>query len=63
LLPEVVPMVAKRDCIVADRNFCTLGFLFGIARQGAFCVIRPPGSKRSLKKLAKGEWCSKVEAK
>jgi hypothetical protein len=40
LLPEVVPMVAKQDCIVADRNFCTVGFLFGIARQGAFFVIR-----------------------
>jgi hypothetical protein len=40
LLPEVVPMVAKRDCIVADRNFCTLGFLFGVARRGAFFVIR-----------------------
>jgi hypothetical protein len=41
LLPQVVPMVARRDCIVADRNFCTLGFLFGIARRGAFFVIRP----------------------
>jgi hypothetical protein len=40
LLPEVVPMVAKQDCIVADRNFCTLGFVFGIARQGAVFVIR-----------------------
>ena len=26
LLPEVVPMVAKGDCIVADRNFCTRVF-------------------------------------
>lgn len=33
-------MVAKQDCIVADRNFCTLGFLFGLARQRAFFVIR-----------------------
>jgi hypothetical protein len=40
LLPEVVPMVAKQDCIVADRNFCTLEFLFGLARQRAFFVIR-----------------------
>jgi hypothetical protein len=40
LLPEVVPMVQKGDCIVADRNFCTLGFLFGIARQGGFFVMR-----------------------
>lgn len=44
LLPEVVPMVAKRDCIVADRNFCTLGVLFGVARRGAFFVIRQHGS-------------------
>jgi hypothetical protein len=44
LLPEVVPMVAAQDCIVADRNFCTLGFLFGVARRGAFFVIRQHGS-------------------
>jgi hypothetical protein len=44
LLPEVVPLVAARDCSVADRNFCTPGFLFGLARRGAFFVIRQPGS-------------------
>jgi IS4 transposase len=44
LLPEVVPMVAAGDCIVADRNFCTTGFLFGIARRGAFFVIRQHGA-------------------
>jgi hypothetical protein len=44
LLPEVVPMVKKGDCIVADRNFCTTAFLFGVARQGAFFVIRHHGS-------------------
>jgi len=44
LLSEVIPMVRKFDCLVADRNFCTLGFLFGIARQGAFFVIRHHGS-------------------
>lgn len=44
LLPEVVAMVAVRDCIVADRNFCTTGFLFGLARRGAFFVIRQHAS-------------------
>jgi hypothetical protein len=44
LLPEVVPMVTQQDCLVADRNFCTLGFLFGIARRDAFFVIRHHGS-------------------
>jgi hypothetical protein len=34
LRPEGVPMGVARDCIVADRNFCTTGVLFGIARRG-----------------------------
>jgi hypothetical protein len=64
LLPEVVPMVTKQDCIVADRNFCTLGFLFGIARQGAFFVIRhhasnvvgqSPGPRRGVGHDARGQ--------
>jgi len=37
-------MVAAGDCIVADRNFCTLGFLFGVARRSAFFVIRQHAS-------------------
>jgi hypothetical protein len=44
LLPEVVAMVAARDCLVADRNFCTPGFLFGRVRRGAFFVIRQHGA-------------------
>lgn len=44
LLPEVVPMVAARDGMVADRNFRTMGGLFGIARRGAFFVIRQHGA-------------------
>jgi len=64
LLPEVVPLVAKQDCIVADRNFCTLGFLFGIARRGAFFVMRhhasnvigqPQGPRRGVGHDAKGQ--------
>jgi Transposase DDE domain len=44
LLSEVVAMVAAGDCIVADRNFCTTGFLCGIARRGAVFAIRQHGS-------------------
>ncbi|MGO8746895.1 MAG: hypothetical protein ACLQNE_12990 [Thermoguttaceae bacterium] len=32
LLDEVLKLVVTRDLILADRNFCTIGFLFGIAR-------------------------------
>jgi hypothetical protein len=39
LLPQVLPTVAAEDLWIADRNFCTTGFLFGIAsRQGAFLI-------------------------
>src|SRR3954468_4556205 len=40
LLGEVLESVRPRDVWVADRNFCTTGFLFGIARRGGSFVIR-----------------------
>jgi DDE family transposase len=44
LLDAVVTAVGPRDVWIADRNFCTLGFLFGIARRLGFFVIRHHGS-------------------
>ena len=39
LLPEVLTTVAVDDLWIADRNFCTTGFLYGIAsRQAAFLI-------------------------
>ena len=44
LLGDVLETVAKNDLWIADRNFCTRGFLFGLwARQARF-VIRQHGS-------------------
>ncbi len=40
LLPQVLKTVEARDLWIADRNFCTTGFLFGIAKPGAAFVIR-----------------------
>jgi hypothetical protein len=41
LLDPILGTVAERDVWVADRNFCTTGFLFGIAgRRGSFVVRR-----------------------
>ena len=40
LLDQVLPSVRLRDLWIADRNFCTLGFLFGIANRGGRFVIR-----------------------
>lgn len=40
LLEPILETVAARDVWVADRNFCTTGFLFGIAGRGGSFVIR-----------------------
>ncbi len=39
LFPEVLLTMEAGDLVIADRNFCTLGFLFGVKeRQGAFII-------------------------
>ncbi|HUR55920.1 MAG TPA: transposase [Gemmataceae bacterium] len=40
LLGPVLETVSENDVWVADRNFCTTGFLFGIAGRNGFFVIR-----------------------
>jgi IS4 transposase len=40
LLDKVLKTVKKNDLWVADRNFCVQSFLFGIATQFAFFIIR-----------------------
>jgi hypothetical protein len=44
LLPELLETVQQRDLWIADRNFCTTGFLFGIARRKACFLIRQHAS-------------------
>lgn len=40
LLTQILPRVEARDLLVADRNFCTTRFVFGIHRRGAFVLVR-----------------------
>ena len=44
LLQAVLPTVAALDVWIADRNFCTRGFLFGIDARDAYFVIRQHGN-------------------
>jgi hypothetical protein len=44
LLDEVLQTVSARDLWMADRNFCTFKFLFGIAAKSAFFIIRQHGT-------------------
>jgi hypothetical protein len=40
LLTDILPQVQANDLFVADRNFCTTRFVFGIDRQQAFVLVR-----------------------
>jgi hypothetical protein len=50
IFPEVVPSAKLGELWIADRNFCTTGFLFGLARQRACFVIRQHASTLSWEK-------------
>jgi len=43
LLGQVLPLVEQADLWIADRNFCTVDFLCGIAARGGCFVIRQHG--------------------
>ena len=59
LLDQALACISARDCILADRNFCTTGFLFGIRRRGAFFVIRQHASTLSWELQGKRRWRGK----
>jgi hypothetical protein len=44
LLDEVLQTIREKDLWIADRNFCTLKFLFEIADKQAFFLIRQHGT-------------------
>jgi IS4 transposase len=62
LLDQVLLLVQPQDVWIADRNFCTLLFLWGILRRQGYFVIRQHGQlkgrlvgrKRKLGKCATG---------
>jgi IS4 transposase len=40
LLEPILALVRPHDLWIEDRNFCTTGFVFGVARRAAFFVVR-----------------------
>lgn len=53
LLPEVIVSAREWDLWIADRNFCTTAFLFGLARQKACFLIRQHASTLSWEQETK----------
>ena len=46
LLHQVLPQVGAGEVWVADRNFCTTGFLEALAERGAYSLVREHGLLR-----------------
>jgi hypothetical protein len=58
LLAEVVATVQARELWIADRNFCTLKFLLGIAQRLGCFLIRQHGQLTGAL-VGKREWCGR----
>jgi IS4 transposase len=61
LLDQVLETVAEKDLWIADRNFCTTGFLFGIARRSGSFVIRQHASTLHYTLVGKRKARGRVE--
>jgi len=53
LLEQIVPQVQPGDLRIADRNFCTTKFLFGIHRRGGCFLVRQHASTLHCQLLGK----------
>lgn len=61
LLDQVLEIVAAKDLWIADRNFCTTNFLFGIAQRDGFFAIRQHASTLHWKFVGKRRACGRIE--
>lgn len=53
LLDQALALIAGNDCVIADRNFCTTKFLFGIAAKGGYFAIRQHAANLIWRPLGK----------
>lgn len=61
LLGAVLQVVQPDEAWVADRNFCTTDFLFGIARRSGAFVIRQHRATLFIKGVGERRPCGRVE--
>jgi IS4 transposase len=61
LLDQVLGIVRARDLWIEDRNFCTTGFLFGIADRKAFFVVRQHASTLHWEFAGKRRACGRID--
>jgi hypothetical protein len=57
----VLETVRPGDLWIADRNFCTTDFLFGIARRDGSFVIRQHGATPFIEEMGERRLCGRTE--
>jgi IS4 transposase len=61
LLDQVLEAIRSGEVWVADRNFCTTGFAFGIARRGGYFVIRQHQATLHIELIGERRSCGRTE--
>lgn len=61
LLIQILPRVQANDLMVADRNFCTTRFAFGVKAQKAFFVVRQHRANLPCVATSKLRKCGETE--
>jgi IS4 transposase len=61
LLDHLLALVRPRDLWIEDRNFCTTGFVFGVARRRAAFVVRQHAGNLPWQFVGKRRSCGRIE--
>jgi IS4 transposase len=61
LLPELLEWIRAQTVTIADRNFCTTKFLFGIVRQSAYFIIRQHASTLTWRLIGRRKRIGRIE--
>jgi Transposase DDE domain len=61
LLTQIVPRVQANDLFIADRNFCTTRFAFGVSRAKAFVIVRQHRRTLPCQPLGKLKKCGRTK--
>ncbi len=61
LVTQVVPRLQAQDLIVADRNFCTSRFVFGVQARKAFTIVRQHGKNLPCTSISPLKKCGSTD--
>jgi hypothetical protein len=61
LLTQILPRLNANDLVVADRNFCTTRFVFGVHTQNAFMLVRQHRANLPCIAVSKLKTCGQTD--